>query len=251
MRGKIRRAGWVPDLDRRPRDFSAEMNIIARWIKALISHLPRAVQFELKRAYYLFQIRRGTFIPNEPEIAAIPSLVRPGDWTIDVGANVGYYTCQLARCVGPTGRVLAFEPIALTFELLAANVRALGTRNITLFNVAASSSAAVVGMDIPMFSETGLDNLYQARLTGRGEHTVLCLPIDGIPIPQPIRLVKIDAEGHDLEVLKGMESLIRRDRPVLIVEAADVGDIANWLRARGYTISKAPGSSNIFAKPAA
>ncbi len=225
------------------------MNITARWIKALVSYLPRAIQFELKRAYFLVQIWRGTFIPNEPEIAAIPSLVRVGDWAIDVGANVGYYTCQLARCVGPSGRVLAFEPIAQTFELLAANVRALNTRNITLFNVAASSSAAIVGMDIPMFSETGLDNLYQARLTGQGEYAVLCLPLDGIPIPEPVRLVKIDAEGHDLQVLKGMESLIRKDRPVLIVEASETGEIADWLRERGYAISKAPGSSNILAKP--
>ena len=215
----------------------------------MVSRLPKGVQLEVRRLYFLLKIRLGTFIPNEPEIAAIPSLVRLGDWAIDVGANVGYYTCQLARCVGPTGRVLAFEPVEQTFELLSTNVRAFGAKNVTLFNVAASSSAAVVGMDIPTFSETGLDNFYQARLTGRGEHPVLCIPLDGIPIPRAIRLVKIDAEGHDLEVLKGMESLISRDRPVLIVEASETGEIGDWLRERGYAISKAAGSSNICAQP--
>ncbi len=224
--------------------------MLMKWLKRIVARLPQRIQFELKRAHFLREIRRGTFVPEEPEMAEIRKIVRSGDWVIDVGANVGYYTCQLARSVGPAGRVLAFEPMPGTFELLAANVRAMDTRNITLFNVAASSSVCVAGMNVPTFAETGLDNFYQAHLAEHGEHPVLCLPLDIIPIPRPVRLVKIDAEGHDLQVLKGMESLIRKDRPVLIVEAAEVGEITDWLRARGYAISSATGSSNIIARRA-
>jgi FkbM family methyltransferase len=225
--------------------------MLTRWVKKIVSYLPERVQFELKRAHFLRQVRKGTFIPNEPELAEIPKLLRPGDWAIDVGANVGYYTCKLAEAVGPTGRVLSFEPMPGTFELLAANVRAAHAHNVTLFNAAASSSVCVAGMDVPRFTETGLDNYYQAHLSERGAHQVLCLPLDIIPTPRPVRLVKIDAEGHDLQVLKGMEALIRKDRPVLIVEASEKGEISDWLRARGYAVARAPGSSNIVAKPAA
>jgi hypothetical protein len=104
-------------------------------------------------------------------------------------------------------------------------------------------------MEIPTFSETGLDNLYQAHLAESGRERVLCVPLDAIPIPQRVRLVKIDAEGHDLEVLRGMDALLRRDRPTLIVEASETGEIAEWLHLRGYAVRRASNSSNIIATP--
>jgi FkbM family methyltransferase len=120
---------------------------------------------------------------------------------------------------------------------------------VTLFNVALSSSAAVLSMTIPPYEHTHLNNYYQARISSEGEYPVLCLPLDAIPIPRSARLVKIDAEGHDLQVLLGMESLLLRDRPLLIVEASRTGPIASWLSERGYLIRKAGNSPNIVAEP--
>ena len=56
-------------------------------------------------------IRRGRFRPNDPEYEQLPLFVKPGDWVIDIGANVGYYTWRLAHLVGQHGRVLAIEPM--------------------------------------------------------------------------------------------------------------------------------------------
>ena len=220
-----------------------------RFLHAAIARLPPGVQFELRRANFSRQIRRGSFVPDEPEIAEITRHVRAGDWAIDVGANVGHYTCHMARCVGASGRVLAFEPTPVSFALLAANVRASGVSNVTLFNVALSSTAAVLRMAVPSYEHTRVNNYYQAHISSAGEYPVLCLPLDAIPIPGLVRLVKIDAEAHDLQVLQGMESLLQRNRPLLIVEAWQSGPIASWLRERGYSIRQATNSANIVAAP--
>src|SRR5690242_607646 len=95
----------------------------------VFSRLPAGVQFELRRLNFARQIRMGTFSSPEPEIDRVADYLDDGDWAIDVGANVGHYTCSMAKYVGASGRVLAFEPIPTSFALLAANVRASGVRN--------------------------------------------------------------------------------------------------------------------------
>lgn len=62
--------------------------------------------------------------------------IRPGDVVLDIGANIGYYTIQLGRLVGPLGKVIAFEPDVDNFQLLEQNVRANGFTNIELVNAA-------------------------------------------------------------------------------------------------------------------
>jgi len=69
------------------------------------------------------------------------------------------------------------------------------------------------------------------------------------PLPGLARLVKIDAEGHDLQVLLGMESILQKHRPVLIVEASRTGPAASWLNERGYSIRRVGESFNIVAEP--
>ena len=136
-----------------------------------------------------------------------------------------------------------------TFELLAANAALLSTGNITLLNIAASDQTALQGFTIPQF-KIGLKNYYQAHLAeGDGECAVLCLPIDSLNVPHRITLVKIDPEGHDYHVLKGMEKLLERDRPVLIVESGS-SEVVSLLTELGYSCEKNPGSPNlIFQHP--
>jgi FkbM family methyltransferase len=222
---------------------------VQRRLQAVVARMPRAVQFELRRANFARQIRRGRFVPDQPEMAEIAGRLRCGDWAVDVGANVGHYTCHMARCVTPAGRVLAFEPVPPSFGLLAANVRAAALTNVSLFNIALSSSAGTHSMSVPTYDDSALPNYYQARIASRGEYEVLCLPLDAIPIPGRVRLVKIDTEGHDLEVLRGMRALLENQRPTLIVEASLTGAIAEWLTARGYSLRKHPGSPNLVCEP--
>jgi FkbM family methyltransferase len=217
-------------------------------LKTFASWLPASVQHSLKRRRFARQIRVGAFIPrSEPEILIIETTVREGDWVIDVGANIGHYTCQLSQCVGSTGRVIAIEPVPDTFDLLSSNVHVHARNNVTLINAAASDRTGVSAMQLPKFA-SGLTNYYRAALADNGDHHVLCLPIDALGLPK-VALLKIDAEGHDLAVLKGANALIERDQPVLIVECALDDEVADWMRARGYVLTRAPGSPNVVARP--
>jgi FkbM family methyltransferase len=218
-------------------------------VKRVAARLPRRWQQALKRLLHSFRIRTRRFETEEPEYHLLPSLVSRGDWVIDVGANVGIYTLRMSELVGPEGRVLAFEPIPSTFELLAANAAAAGTGNVTLMNVAASDETKVATMEVPRF-DSGLENPYMAHLIANGPGPrVLCLAIDSLAVPERVRLVKIDAEGHDLYVLQGMKQTLRRDSPTLIVEDTSP-EIDQFLGVLGYTGLKLPGSSNrVFFDP--
>jgi FkbM family methyltransferase len=212
-------------------------------LKRIAGRLPKRWQQSLKRFHFGRQIRRHRFVTREPEYEQLQNFVSPGDWVVDVGANVGHYTVRLSELVGSQGRVAAFEPVPETFELLAANVALLPSKNVTLINAAASDRAYVSSMSIPV-CDTGLDNNYMAQLSTSGSGPrVLCLPIDDLHLPHAVRLVKVDAEGHELPVLKGMVDLLERDRPVLIVEDNDDA-VTDWLEDLGYTGQKLPKSSN-------
>jgi FkbM family methyltransferase len=218
-------------------------------LQTVLAKLPKSAQFLIRRVHFLYLIRRNGLKPDEPEIVDVQRYVRSGDWVIDVGANIGRYTCFMARCVGESGRVVAIEPIAETFALLTNNVHACVARNVTLLNLGLSSKTEIVRMTVPPHERSKLDNYYQARISSGGDYVVLCVPLDSLSFPQRIRLIKVDAEGHDLQVLQGAEKLIERDRPIIIVEGWENGPVAKWLGDRCYIIQKRSGSANIVGKP--
>ena len=216
------------------------------FLKRLASGLPLSWQHELNRFKCRHEIRREKFRSYEPEFLILDSLISAGDWVIDIGANVGHYTKRFSDLVGPQGRVIAVEPVAETFALIAANALLFEHRNVTLLNAAASDQSGVAGMQVSRF-DTGLNNYYQARLSGlpegSTERRVYTVRLDALDLPCPVRLIKIDAEGHDPAVLRGAEALLARDRPTLIVETGS-SDVVDHLRGFGYTGEKLPGSPN-------
>jgi FkbM family methyltransferase len=219
------------------------------FLKSIAARLPEQWQTELKRVRLGRQIARGDFVTDEAEFAMLPRFLRAGDWAIDIGANLGHYTKQMSDLVGPGGRVLAFEPVPTTFSLLAANVGRFQHANVSLFNAAVSDSMKLVGMSIPNF-DSGLVNYYEAHLSSAPDARlqVLTMSLDEVSLPQRVALVKIDAEGHEPEVLAGMRQLVQRDRPALIIETFSDA-LADNCRAQGYAVSRVPGSSNIVCVP--
>jgi len=214
-------------------------------LKRLASRLPSLWQQELKRFRYRCQIRRQTFETTEPEFLILDQLIAAGDWVIDIGANVGHYTKRFSDLVGPRGRVIAVEPVPDTFVLLAANVSAFRYRNVTLLNLAASDRTAVVGIQIPDF-ETGLKNYYQAAITTQeSKIQVLTIALDSLALVHRIGLIKIDAEGHDPVVLQGVERLLSRDHPTLIVETSSPA-VVEKLEKLGYRSERLRGSPNML-----
>ena len=213
-------------------------------LRKLAKSLPSPWQLELKRWLYRRQILGGRFETTEKEFFALDQMVHRGDWVLDVGANVGHYTARLSALVGPEGRVIAFEPIPHTFALLASNMPYFPYPNVTLLNVALSAEPGNLRMDIPLESD-GTANYYQASLTEEGAVGVLGITADALDLPRRVALVKIDAEGHELPILRGMTRLLERDHPVMIVEDNDSA-VPQYLETLGYVSERLPTSHNLI-----
>ena len=98
------------------------MNVV---LKKIAARLPLRIQQELKRLFFAYQIRANRFFTAEKEFAIVDRLVSPGDWVLDIGANIGQYTKRFSDLVGHSGRVIAFEPVPDTFELLTSTLRTI------------------------------------------------------------------------------------------------------------------------------
>ena len=218
-------------------------------VKRLAARLPQQWQTELKRIRFKRQIKKNVFLTHEPEYRRLDEWIRPGDWVIDVGANVGHYTKRFSELAGPQGRVIAFEPVPTTFSLLASNTQLFAHSNVSLVNAAVSDKLDIVGMSIPAFA-TKLDNFYEAHISpaSGAELSVLVVSIDSLGIDRPVALVKIDAEGHEVFVLAGMRELINRWHPVLVVETGS-REVIVGLEALGYVAEKLPDSPNVVFRP--
>jgi FkbM family methyltransferase len=213
--------------------------------KRIAARLPHRWQQALKRRHFRRQMAHNAFRTDEPEWDLSSRWLAPGDWAIDVGANIGHYTKRFSDLVGPTGRVIAFEPVPATFELLSANTTQFACSNVTLMNLAASDTTQVLGMNIPHF-DTGLRNYYEAAITAASaELQIMTCAIDSLGLAGPVRVLKIDAEGHDAVVVRGARNLIAANRPTIVMESGS-GEVKALLESLGYRLEGVAGSSNVI-----
>jgi FkbM family methyltransferase len=194
----------------------------------------------------------------------------PGDVFADVGANLGLYTLWGARRVGASGSVVAFEPVPETRASLERNVALNGFRQVEIV-------AAGVGAEpgrIALHRHPGASGVASRFAPEQGpavEVPVTTLDAEFARRPHPPRLVKIDVEGMEIEVLRGASRLLAGGDPPLVVleanpqyfEAAgtDYPELDALLAARGYELwalrpaglrreprgAATPGSLNVFA----
>jgi len=210
--------------------------------------LPNAILFWLKERYYTREVPKFW----EADIDPIKCLVKPGDYVLDIGANIGWYSLVLARLVGDSGRVYAIEPIPQTFRLLAAVARRLGLRNVELVNCALSHENGSAAMEIPLHDYGGA-NFYMARIVSDdtsectlGKLVVPVRSLDSIISARSanaVTFVKCDVEGHELAVIKGASQFFENARPALMIEVsgtakmqdAPTNELFSILTRYGYT----------------
>lgn len=154
--------------------------------------------------------------------------IQPGDTFVDVGANSGMITLMAARCVGPGGRVFAFEPNPVAMARLGTSVTANGLSWVTPFEAGLSESAAQLTLRIPpgtndaratfgngSFPESEERIAKRTASVVRGDDVLLEV------VSAPLA-VKVDVEGFEEKVINGLERTIRRFKPLIITEV--VGD---------------------------
>ena len=152
---------------------------------------------------------------SEGELDLFRQLLRPGDVALDVGANIGALTVGMARMVRPGGAIIAFEPQRTIFEILCQNLRQNGLDNVTAYRRAVGSASGIVR--VPPLDYARTDNFGGVRLGGAQGDEVEIVTIDGLALPR-LRLLKVDVEGMEREVLLGAHGTIARLQPALYVE---------------------------------
>lgn len=176
----------------------------------------------------------------EPEVSsAMMRVLRPGDSAIDIGANLGFFSLLMAKLVGDNGHVTAVEPFIENYKRMGEHVTLNGLVNVRTANVAAWDYVR----DLPLYisPDSGECSL---RLTpgAAGSHTVSAWPVDKICPGETPKVVKIDAEGAELHVLRGMPEILAQS-PFCMVELnadalARFGhrpiDVRNFMKDCGY-----------------
>jgi FkbM family methyltransferase len=155
----------------------------------------------------------GEYSPVEVEFFAY--VLRPGDAVIDAGANIGALTLAFSRLVGEGGSVLAFEPQRLMYYVLCANLAINAIENVAAAQVALGAAPGFIR--VPVLRPREHLNFGGLTIGGEFGETARVRTIDSMPVKN-LRLIKIDVEGAELEVIKGAEQTIRRLRPFLLVE---------------------------------
>jgi FkbM family methyltransferase len=156
---------------------------------------------------------------GEPEIHFLKELIDPERYAIDVGVHLGMYTRHMARYAKG---VFAFEANPESAALVE---KCLGhLPGVKLQCCAISSEVGIATLRIPLSGANGAEAALgtisvKNPIVGQPTRSVEvpARPLDDMDLP-PIGFVKIDVEGHEEEVLKGGENLLKRDRPIYMIE---------------------------------
>lgn len=179
----------------------------------------------------------------EPEVCHLMArAVRPGDLVIDGGANIGFFTLLLARLVGPTGKVIAFEPALQNLSKLKDNINLNGMNHIAEVH---QDPLWLNGDEVELWTglDSGISSLKKApdHLSSTKMHGVMLRNF-----AKECRLIKLDIEGAEYFALKGAGTLITPERcPFVVCEAntfalrqfgCDIGDLRKHMKERGYDL---------------
>lgn len=153
---------------------------------------------------------------SEGEVQLFRQMVQPGDIVADIGANIGAHTLFFAQAVGPTGAVFAFEPQRVVFQTLCGNMAINSIPNAVCYHAALGEGPGQIL--VPPLDYSRMNNFGGLGLGGfqRGER-VQVITLDSLELPR-CKLLKIDVEGMEEQVLRGCVRTIERLRPILYVE---------------------------------
>lgn len=183
--------------------------------------------------------------PCEPEVCnVLARVLQEGDVAVDGGANVGFLTLMMARLVGPTGRVYAFEPGGNNLPKIAANLKLNKIENVEVIDkplmANASESVFLYEVDHPGYNSIWRDD--SKELITKRVVTPTTLDLEFQRMPKAPALIKLDIEGAEMAALEGARMLLLT-KPVVIAEMNEAAfdragvsfaDLRGFMQERGY-----------------
>jgi FkbM family methyltransferase len=206
--------------------------------------------FDLRDLGVGHQICQGTFDPEVETVLA--RLAGPGVTCLDIGANLGFHTLVMARAGAD---VHAFEALPYNHALLERNVAENRVGHLVRTHQVGCASAPGTGRVLIEQRSINLGSTFVLEGDGEVPDGHLVQPIalarvdDLVPASASVDLVKIDVEGAELDVLRGMPRVLERDRPVIVMEinstalrdhrGTEARDLMAHLFAHGYRAAEA------------
>ena len=199
---------------------------------------------EILRLHYRAWRYRRRLDPDE--ISSLLDHLRPGDTALDIGAHKGGYAYWMCRAVGRAGKVICFEPQPALAEYLRRVKQAMRFEQMIVENLGVSSASGELVLHVPGDGPSPGSTL-EPGLGGAPHVSYLVgvVSLDDYFRNQPagrLTFVKCDVEGHELDVFRGGEGLLREHKPVLLFECEErhhmhftCQDVFDHLASLGYS----------------
>lgn len=184
------------------------------------------------------------------------AVLQPGMTILDIGANIGYYVIMEAIAIGPTGTVIAIEPMLSNIKMLEKNIELNGVTNVKVGYSAVSASTGISQM-----FESKRSNLHTFHRDGSAFDYLEAEPVDvpTITLAEIVEiadhktdLIRMDVEGHEVEILGQLADLVKNDiiSPKVIFETHltrytlenDFAPVLENLFSLGYAVRTAASS---------
>ncbi len=176
----------------------------------------------------MLSIKKGNY--DKFQIECLRQIIKKGNIVVDLGANIGYYTLILAKLVGKSGHVFAFEPEPSNFKLLSKNVEQNKHHNVTLIQKAVSNKSNKSKLYVSK------RNMLSHRIFD-AEDKRNCIDIAVITLDEyfeklekPINFIKMDVEGAEYATLYGASKIIENSKNLVVM----MEYFPKWIKKFGY-----------------
>ena len=165
---------------------------------------------------------------SEPEVVLLKQLLKNNENIIEIGSNIGTHTIPLAKHVLNGGLVYAIEPQSQNYKLLLDNIKDNDLKNVKILKLAISSKQGEAYMNI--FNENLTNNYGDSKIfenNFQNSESVLVKTLDQLfyddnKEKKPIKLIKCDAQGQELNIILGAKKIIDIYKPFLYLENDDI-----------------------------
>ncbi|HEX4923557.1 MAG TPA: FkbM family methyltransferase [Bdellovibrionales bacterium] len=185
----------------------------------------------------------GVYEPEFQQLFRLMGL--DGAVCVDIGANLGLHTVELGARAGARGRVYAFEPSRHNFGLLQENIALNGLNNVTAVHAALSDREGTARLRL---SATNFGDHQVATAGTGGAYEEIKLTTGDAALAGEsegrVKLIKIDVQGHEYQVMQGLTKTLARNRDVFVMMEVAPGPLKNagssgeqlmrWMSDQGF-----------------
>ena len=175
----------------------------------------------------------------------VNNVLQPGDTALDIGANLGLVSFKMLERVGPSGKVIAFEPQSRMTDFIAQSIAQNNIKNLHLQKMGLADAPATLQLSIPEH------NAGAASFVSEGGGRVEEVPVttlddfhqsDGL---DGVRLIKIDVEGYESRVFKGGKAFLTSVKPDVIIfeenqRTGEIPESVSIIQSYGYDVFSMP-----------